>query len=87
MTPEVKVLLEVDAFAALSAVNLGQWVFAQSDVLGICWVVPLQRLQDSDLDLARITILLHRPDHLDGHFSSRFDMPRFDDFAKCPLAE
>ena len=50
-------------------------------------VMFLERFQHADLDLARVSILLHRADDFDRDFPSCLDMSRFDDFAKRPLAE
>ena len=47
----------------------------------------LERFEHADLNLARVSILLHRADHLDRDFASRLDMARFDDFAKRSLAK
>ena len=47
----------------------------------------LERLENTNFDLACVPVFLDRPDDLDGHFAPRFDVTGFDDLSECPLAE
>lgn len=62
-------------------------VLCQMDTLvRVSRVVLLQSLEYSDLNLARVSILLDGSNDLDGNLFPRLDVPCLDDFAKCSLS-
>ena len=83
MISKVKVLLEMNAFTATSALS---WRKVESSLF-VRWVVLPQRLKHSYFNFARITILLHRSDNLDGNFPTRLDVSCFDYLAECALTK